>query len=55
MASSQTYPVDLYIYDLTKGMASQFAPMLLGTGVNLGKLILYIDSNTSYRQSFSIA
>ena len=32
-----TYPVDLYIYDLTKGMASQFAPMLMGSGLNLGK------------------
>jgi len=35
MASPLTYSVDLYIYDLTRGMASQFAPMLLGAGFEL--------------------
>ena len=37
--ASESYPVDLYIYDLTRGMASQLAPMLLGSGFNLGKII----------------
>ena len=40
--ASATYPVDLYIYDLTRGMASQLAPMLMGSGLNLGKYLLSV-------------
>ena len=35
MAAANTYPVDLYIYDLTRGMARQFAPMILGSDFDL--------------------
>ena len=40
--ASETYAVDLYIYDLTRGMASQLAPMLMGSGLNLGKYLLLV-------------
>ena len=41
--ASETYAVDLYIYDLTRGMASQLAPMLMGSGLNLGKYVWNIE------------
>lgn len=30
MAQTDSYPVKVYIYDVTKGMARQLSPMMLG-------------------------